>query len=311
MESLVLTSSTSSSSTSSIGGFLDKNHSLNSQLRNGFTLSFPFSSQKSPSSFRKSVVMAAKKNQNSDKKKQDRHSFVAKPDETTGLFPESVLLKQKVVQEDGKTAPEFADTEEQELYEALNLMLESDLDAEQNRHYEVVYLIHENFEEEVEKVNLKIQEFLTEKKGRVHRFSDWGLRRLAYKIQKAKNAHYILMNFEIEAKWINDFKSMLDKDERIIRHLVMKQDEAITEECAPPPEFHTLRADMDDNDDDDDEYDDEDEDEDGDLTNVDDSGIIYVDDDDDVDVGDNGNRIPASLKVKGTRKLEKAEKFGR
>ncbi|PWA77698.1 ribosomal protein S6, Translation elongation factor EF1B/ribosomal protein S6 [Artemisia annua] len=171
-----------------------------------------------------------------------------------------------------------------------------------DRHYEVVYLIHENFEEEVEKVNLKVQEFLTEKKGRVHRFSDWGLRRLAYKIKKAKNAHYILMNFEIEAKWINDFKSMLDKDERVIRHLVMKQDEAITEECVPPPEFQTLRADMDDNDDDDDDEE-EDDDEDDELSNNgDEPGIIYVDDDEDTaDQGKEKNRKPAGIKVGGRR----------
>ncbi|KAK1436897.1 hypothetical protein QVD17_02681 [Tagetes erecta] len=252
---------------------------------------------------RKSVVMAAKKNNDSEKKKEDRHSFVARPDETTGIFPESVLLKEKVVQEDGQLLPEFADAEEQELYEALNLMLESDLDAEQNRHYEVVYLIHENFEEEVEKVNLKIQEFLSEKKGRVHRFSDWGLRRLAYKIQKAKNAHYILMNFEIEAKWINEFKSLLDKDERIIRHLVMKQDMAITEECIPPPEFHTLRDDMDD--DDDDEYDDDDVeyDDEDDVKSVDndDPDIIYVDE-------HHENKKDPGLKIGERKKLEKSRK---
>ena len=68
------------------------------------------------------------------------------------------------------------------------------------------------------------------------------MRRLAYKIKKATHANYILMNFEIESRYINDFKTLLDKDERIIRHLVMKRDEAITEDCPPPPEFHTLRA---------------------------------------------------------------------
>lgn len=68
------------------------------------------------------------------------------------------------------------------------------------------------------------------------------MRRLAYKIQKAENAHYILMNFEIEAKYLNEFKGLLDSDERVIRHLVMKRDEAITEDCPPPPEFHSVRA---------------------------------------------------------------------
>lgn len=78
------------------------------------------------------------------------------------------------------------------------------------------------------------------------RLNDWGMRRLAYKIKKASNARYILMNFELDAKYINDFKTMLDKDERVIRHVVIKRDEAITEDCPPPPEFHTLRANADD-----------------------------------------------------------------
>lgn len=119
------------------------------------------------------------------------------------------------------------------------------------------------------------------------------MRRLEYKIQKAKNAHYILMNFEIEARWINDFKSMLDKDERVIRHLVMKKDQAETEDCSPPPEFHTMRADMDDNDEEDDieeeEYDDdyddeEEEEEDWDDTSEvanDNENIFYIDEDTD------------------------------
>lgn len=110
--------------------------------------------------------------------------------------------------------------------------------------------------------NTNCADFIKEKKGKIWRFSDWGLRRLAYKIQKATHAHYILMNFEIEAKWINDFKTLLDKDERVIRHLVIKKDEAETEDCPPPPEFHTLRADMDDYEDDDVDYDDEGDDED-------------------------------------------------
>lgn len=109
-----------------------------------------------------------------------------------------------------------------------------------------------------------LADFIREKKGKIWRLNDWGLRRLAYKIKKAKNAHYILVNFELEAKWINNFKTMLDQDERVIRHLVIKRDEAITEDCPPPPEFHTIRAgdDYDDEEDDleyDDAYDDEDD----------------------------------------------------
>lgn len=87
------------------------------------------------------------------------------------------------------------------------------------------------------------------------------MRQLAYKIKKATNANYVLMNFEIEAQLINDFKRMLDEDERIIRHLVIKRDKAITEYCPPPPEFQVLRENLLSEDEGDDEYDGEDEEE--------------------------------------------------
>lgn len=100
------------------------------------------------------------------------------------------------------------------------------------------------------------------------------------------------MNFEVGAKWINDFESMLNKDERVIRHLVIKRDEAITKDCPPPPEVHTLRAnfmdeevDMEqfDVDADDDGQDWDDESELGVVANDDtDNSIVYVDEDDGV-----------------------------
>ncbi|CAH2053490.1 unnamed protein product [Thlaspi arvense] len=200
------------------------------------------------------LVAAAKKKKS---KKDDNHSFSARPDEATGPFPESIILKE-------------------ELYEFLDLQLQSDLNEERMRHYEVVYLIHEKHAEEVQSINEKVQEFMKEKKGKVWRFSDWGMRRLAYKIQKAENAHYILMNFEMEAKYLNEFKGLLDADERVIRHLVMKRDEAITEDCPPPPEFHSVRASM--NDDDFSDEEDEDDEEDGDNIEyeVDDDGNVVM-----------------------------------
>nr|POE95561.1 30s ribosomal protein s6 [Quercus suber] len=243
-----------------ISSFL-RNQNPYTKFANGYfpiSLSRPFTTQKLCAGHRDSVIVGAKKNHKN--KKPDTHSFVPKPEEATEFFPEAVLLKEKKFQ-DGKFLPEFADAEEQNLYETLMLQLESEMVVEQMRHYEVVYLIHEMHAEEVGSVNEKVQDFFREKKGKIWRVSDWGMRRLAYKIQKAKNAHYILMNFELEAKWINDFKSMLDKDERVIRHLVIKRDEAITEDCPPPPEFQTLRGDMDDYDEEEDDidYDEEDE----------------------------------------------------
>ncbi|KAM3324120.1 hypothetical protein P3S67_005271 [Capsicum chacoense] len=258
---------------------------------------------------RTSVVASASKKKK--KKKSDSHSFVPKPDEATGPFPEAVLLRERKVQEGGRLLPEFADVEEEELFEALNLQLETEMNVEQMRHYEVVYLIHEDREDEVESVNAKVQEFLKEKKGKLWRFSDWGMRRLAYKIQKASRAHYILMNFKLGAKWIDDFKSMLDKDERVIRHLVMKRDKAETEDCPPPPEFHTVHAGTDDeNEEDMDDYDDYDEDDlegeydiDMEMNDDDTAGVILLDAGDDVDDSNSRNSPQIDTHKIGKRKV--------
>ncbi|CAK8531528.1 unnamed protein product [Lathyrus sativus] len=240
-----------------------------------------FSVQNKPRSLSLLVTNASKKD-----KKKDSHSFVPKPDEITGFFPESVLLKKKEVEENGKLLPQFEDEDERKLYESLALEVETDMGAELSRHYEIVYLIHEQHEDEVASVNEKVQEFLREKKGTVWRFSDWGMRRLSYRIQKAYNAHYILMNFELDVKYINDFKTLLDKDERVIRHLVIKRDEAITEDCPPPPEYSNF-DDEDEEDDEefDDEWDDEEEEEEEEEEEDDDDddgggGVIVKDDDD-------------------------------
>ena len=107
------------------------------------------------------------------------------------------------------------------------------------------------------------------------------------------------MNFELDAKYINEFKTLLDKDERVIRHLVIKRDEAITEDCPPPPEFHSLRASEDDYDDEveyDEDYDDDDDD--WDVEAEMDGG-----DDDDDDDDDDKNDISANVRRPDIRKL--------
>ncbi|CAI0467547.1 unnamed protein product [Linum tenue] len=294
MESLFHTSSVFYPNPALTGRRIIAGGSSNSTFSFNFPLHFSSSSSSAPLpslNLRRESTAAVRARKKKDKKyEDDSHYFAPKQDESTGPFPEAVLLRQKQVQEDGSVMPEFGDDEEEELYDFLNLELQSDLKDDLMRHYEVVYLIHEKHAEEVDAVNEKVQDFLREKKGKIWRMNDWGMRRLAYKIQKAKNAHYILMNFEIEARWINEFKTMLDQDERVIRHLVIKRDKAITEDCPPPLEFHALRAGMDGDDDldeeldDDEEWDEEDDEEEGEVEDdeeMDDDGVVIVNIDDD------------------------------
>eukprot|EP00250_Pteridium_aquilinum_P029679 c39948_g1_i1 orf=761-1471(-) len=155
------------------------------------------------------------------------------------------------------TLPDFFEVDRDAT--AFDLIFESAQALKTARHYEVVFLVHEDHVGELQDVIQKVKDFIEEKKGKIFRLNDWGLRKLAYKINKAKRANYILMNFQIGGEEINEFKSLLDKDERIIRHLVITMKQAETAETVPPPEFSSIK-DVDD-DDSDEEYD-ESEDED-------------------------------------------------
>ncbi|CAM6085033.1 unnamed protein product [Calypogeia fissa] len=149
--------------------------------------------------------------------------------------------------------PDFDELDKDELQQFLDMDLESSLDYETFRHYELMYMIHEKHAEEVQDVIKKVQDFITENKGRIYRLNDWGMRTLAYTIKKANKANYVLMNFEIDSQSVNALNALLEKDERVIRHMVMSQKAAITQDSVPPEEYRTLRDPEDEEDDEDDE----------------------------------------------------------
>eukprot|EP00850_Spirogloea_muscicola_P007362 SM000037S13497 [mRNA] locus=s37:278868:280166:- [translate_table: standard] len=122
----------------------------------------------------------------------------------------------------------------------LELEFESGKDAEINRHYEIMFLVGENHLEEVPKVVKSVQAFVDGCHGKTWRLNDWGLRTLAYPIQKQRRANYVLMNVEIPRHLINDLEKQLMADERIVRQLITRQKVAVTQESMPPPQYNQL-----------------------------------------------------------------------
>ena len=52
----------------------------------------------------------------------------------------------------------------------------------------------------------------------------WGLRKLAYPIQKKSTGFYHLLEFEADGTFIKDFEVAFKRDERILRFLTVKLD---------------------------------------------------------------------------------------
>ena len=97
------------------------------------------------------------------------------------------------------------------------------------RHYEVVFLVHPDQSEQVPGMIDRYRGMIESNGGKIHRLEDWGRRQLAYPINKIYKAHYVLMNIECDQAARDELESAFRFNDAVIRNLIMKRDEAVTE----------------------------------------------------------------------------------
>ena len=91
--------------------------------------------------------------------------------------------------------------------------------------YETVFIVTPVLSEaQVAEVADKFQGVITENGGSIVYVENWGLRKLAYPIQKKSTGFYFLVEFTGEGSIINTLETQFRRDERIIRFLTFKQD---------------------------------------------------------------------------------------
>jgi small subunit ribosomal protein S6 len=100
------------------------------------------------------------------------------------------------------------------------------------RHYEIVFLVHPDQSEQVAGMIDRYSGMIESNGGKIHRLEDWGRRQLAYPINKIYKAHYVLMNIECDQAVRDELESAFRFNDAVIRNLIMKRDEAITEMSA-------------------------------------------------------------------------------
>jgi small subunit ribosomal protein S6 len=70
----------------------------------------------------------------------------------------------------------------------------------------------------------KFKKYITDNKGEIVHEEDWGLKKLAYPIQKKSTGFYHLIEFRAEPQVIAGLETEYRRDERIIRFLTMKME---------------------------------------------------------------------------------------
>ena len=98
------------------------------------------------------------------------------------------------------------------------------------RHYEIVFLVHPDQSEQVPAMIERYKTLIENGEGKVHRLEDWGRRQLAYSIENLVKAHYVLLNIEAGQDVLNELVETFRFNDAILRHMVIRRDEAITEQ---------------------------------------------------------------------------------
>ena len=95
--------------------------------------------------------------------------------------------------------------------------------AQRLRDYEIVFILTpEANEGEVEAAIERISTFVNDRGGSFGEHELWGLRRLAYPINKFMEGIYVLAHFSLDASDVLELERSLTTSEDVIRHLVTK-----------------------------------------------------------------------------------------
>jgi len=95
--------------------------------------------------------------------------------------------------------------------------------------YEVVFIARQDFSaEDVDNLGDKLSKIITDLKGKVVSKEYWGLRELAYKINKNPRGHYVLLNVDAPFEAIAEVKRVIGFNEDIIRSNIFKVDAHIS-----------------------------------------------------------------------------------
>ena len=91
--------------------------------------------------------------------------------------------------------------------------------------YELALVVNAKIEdEERAQVIEKVKDMITRFGGNVTDVDEWGKRRLAYEIQKMKEAYYYFVHFEADATVPGEIEQRIRIMDNVLRYLCVKQE---------------------------------------------------------------------------------------
>lgn len=89
------------------------------------------------------------------------------------------------------------------------------------RKYETLIVLRPELEEEERKTLIEKFVQIIAKEGSVTKLDEWGMKKLAYEIEKLKDAYYLLIEFDAEPTLPKELERNLKINENVLRYMTV------------------------------------------------------------------------------------------
>ena len=93
------------------------------------------------------------------------------------------------------------------------------------RNYEVMFVINAALEEAKKDATIETVQNIIAANGEVVKTDVWGMRKLAYPIQKMEEGYYVVIEFKADATLPYELNRKLKISDNVIRHIIINKDE--------------------------------------------------------------------------------------
>lgn len=91
--------------------------------------------------------------------------------------------------------------------------------------YEVMFIINPTLEDEKKDATVETVKGIIEADGTVGKVDVWGMRKLAYPIEKKEDGYYVVIEFEASEALPKELDRRLKISDNVMRHLIINRDE--------------------------------------------------------------------------------------
>ena len=93
------------------------------------------------------------------------------------------------------------------------------------RKYEVTFIIDPTLEDEKKDATVETVQSIIAADGEVEKVDVWGLKKLAYPIDKKEEGYYVVIDFKANPELPKELDRRLRISDNVIRHIIVNMDE--------------------------------------------------------------------------------------